>query len=132
MPFVIYTSVGIISHRCLARVGLSERFPRLSGTACLAAAQFEDGLWHALMGIDEFRLPDYPCGAHAEDEARYGCYPGIQIYLSFVRGLHIPPFEKLVWRAESDSEAWVREFYSRPIWIPEPYVNKAISGGSIP
>jgi hypothetical protein len=100
-------------------------------TAHLGAAQFQDGLWHALIGIDEFRLPHYPCGAHAKDEARYGCYLGIQIYFGFIRDLRIPPFEKVVWHGESVPEGWVRKFYSRPLWSPEPYVNKAAGGGSL-
>lgn len=28
-------------------------------TACVAVAQFENGLWPSLMRIDEFRLSDY-------------------------------------------------------------------------
>jgi hypothetical protein len=88
-------------------------------SACLGVALFEDDLWHALMGVDGFRLSDFPLGAPTEDGAKYACCLGLDIYFSLIKGTHLPPFDQIEWQRHAkaaEAAQWARDFYARPVW----------------
>jgi hypothetical protein len=93
-------------------------------SACLGVALFGDDLWHALMGVDDFRLSDYPFGAPTEDGAKYACCVGIDIYFSLDKGIHLPPFDQIAWQRHPKAPQWVRDFYAKPVWEHDPLFYK--------
>jgi hypothetical protein len=80
------------------------------------------------MGIEDFRLSDYPSGAPSEEGAKYACYIGVSMYFRFMKDMNMPAFEDIEWHAESDPEQWVRGFYATPVWVSE---RRAHSSGRI-
>ena len=93
-------------------------------SASMGVALFDDGKWHALMGVDSYRLSDYPMGAPTQDGARFACYVGTDIHLSLVKREKMPPFDQIIWMEHPHPEEWVREFYSRSIW--DSYHHRAV------